>query len=53
MSRPMADTPQRRPRRPRRRYDEEFKAQAVRLVLDEGKSLGRGVGAPVAPVRRR
>ena len=37
MSRPMADTP---PRRPRRRFDEEFKAQAVRLVLDEGKSVG-------------
>jgi transposase len=33
----MADTPQ---RRPRRRFDEEFKAQAVRLVLDEGKSVG-------------
>src|SRR5687768_18289669 len=37
MSRPMADTPL---RRPRRRFDEEFKAQAVRLVLDEGKSVG-------------
>jgi transposase len=33
----MADTP---PRRPRRRFDEEFKAQAVRLVLDEGQSVG-------------
>jgi transposase len=33
----MSDT---RPRRPRRRFDEEFKAQAVRLVLDEGKSVG-------------
>jgi transposase len=33
----MADTP---PRRPRRRFDEEFKAQAVRLVLDDGKSVG-------------
>ena len=33
----MADTPQ---RRPRRRFDKEFKAQAVRLVLDEGKSVG-------------
>jgi transposase len=33
----MAETP---PRRPRRRFDEEFKAQAVRLVLDEGKSVG-------------
>lgn len=37
MSKPMADTP---PRRPRRRFDEEFKAQAVRLVLEEGKSVG-------------
>jgi transposase-like protein len=37
MSRPMVDTPQ---RRPRRRFDEDFKAQAVRLVLDEGKSVG-------------
>src|SRR5580765_7162647 len=37
MSRPMAETP---PRRPRRRFDEDFKAQAVRLVLDEGKSVG-------------
>ena len=36
MSRPMADTPK---RRPRRRFDDDFKAQAVRLVLDEGKSI--------------
>jgi transposase len=27
-------------RRPRRRFDDDFKAQAVRLVLDEGKSVG-------------
>ena len=33
----MADAP---PRRPRRRFDDEFKAQAVRLGLDEGKSMG-------------
>jgi transposase len=26
-------------RRPRRRFTEEFKQQAVRLVLDEGKSV--------------
>jgi len=26
------------PRRPKRVFDDEFKAQAVRLVLDEGKS---------------
>jgi transposase len=32
----MADT---RKRRPRRQFDEEFKAQAVRLVLDDGKSI--------------
>lgn len=38
MSTPMADTPKRR--RPRRRFDDDFKAQAVRLVLDEGKSVG-------------
>ena len=33
----MADTPT---RRPRRQFDDEFKAQAARLVLDEGKSVG-------------
>jgi transposase len=27
-------------RRPRRQFDPEFKAQAVRLVLDEGKTVG-------------
>jgi transposase len=32
----MADTPK---RRPRRQFDDDFKAQAVRLVLDEGKSI--------------
>jgi transposase len=26
-------------RRPRRQFDDEFKAQAVRLVLDDGKSV--------------
>ena len=36
MSRPMTDTPT---RRPRRQFTEEFKAQTVRLVLDEGKSV--------------
>jgi transposase len=30
----------RKPRRPKRVFDDEFKAQAVRLVLDEGKSVG-------------
>src|SRR4051794_12250604 len=37
MSRPMADTPK---RRPRRQFDDDFKAQAVRVVLDEGKTVG-------------
>ncbi len=32
----MADS---RKRRPRRRLDDDFKAQAVRLVLDDGKSI--------------
>ena len=32
----MADT---RSRRPRRRFTDEFKQQAVRLVVDEGKSV--------------
>ena len=39
MSTPMAETP-RRSRRPRRRFDDDFKVQAVRLVLDEGTSVG-------------
>jgi transposase len=29
-----------RSRRPRRRFDGDFKAQTVRLVLDEGKTVG-------------
>ena len=33
----MPETPK---RRPRRRFTEDFKQQAVRLVLDEGKSVG-------------
>ena len=37
MSRAMAETPK---RRPRRQFDDDFKAQAVRLVLDEGQSVG-------------
>jgi len=32
--------PETPPRRTRRSFDEDFKAQAVRLVLDEGKSVG-------------
>ena len=27
-------------RRPRRQFDDDFRAQAVRLVLDEGKTVG-------------
>ena len=34
----MAETSGRR--RPRRQFDDDFKAQAVRLVLDEGKTVG-------------
>ena len=34
----MAETTKRR--RPRRQFDEEFKAQAVRLVVDDGKTIG-------------
>jgi transposase len=34
----MAETSTRR--RTRRQFDDEFKTQAVRLVLDEGKSVG-------------
>jgi transposase len=34
---PMAETS--KSRRPRRRFTDEFKQQAVRLVLDEGKSV--------------
>ncbi len=30
-----------KPRRQRRRFTEEFRAGAVRLVLDEGKTVGR------------
>ena len=37
MSRLMADTPK---RRPRRQFTDEFKASAVLLVLDESKTLG-------------
>ena len=37
MSRPMPDTPK---RRPRRQFTDEFKAGVVRLVLDEGKTVG-------------
>ena len=40
----MAKTTQ--PRRPRREFDYEFKAGAVRLVLDEGQSVGRVAREP-------
>jgi hypothetical protein len=50
MSRPMAETPK---RRSRRRFDDDFKAQAVRLVLDEGKSVGSvAVMGPIDPLAR-
>jgi transposase len=32
--------PESKGRRPRRQFDAEFKAQAVRLVLQDGKSIG-------------
>jgi transposase len=31
---------ERKSRRPRRQFEDDFKAQAVRLVLDEGKTVG-------------
>lgn len=37
MSRATADST--KPRRQRRRYDPEFKAQTVRLILEEGKTV--------------
>jgi len=36
----MSRMPESRGRRPRRQFDDDFKAQAIRLVLDEGKSVG-------------
>ena len=39
MSTMSATAPTPTPRRPRREFPDEFKAQAVRLVLDEGKSI--------------
>src|SRR5262245_35396499 len=39
MSRPVADIPK-KSRRPCRQFDGDFKAQAVRLVLDERKTAG-------------
>jgi len=37
----MADTPK---RHPRRQFTDEFKASAVRLMLDEGKTVGAATG---------
>ena len=37
MSKPMADPPK---RRPCRQFTDEFKAGAVRLVLEDGKTVG-------------
>ena len=36
----MSRMPDSKARRPRRQFDEDFKAQAVRLVLEDGKSVG-------------
>lgn len=35
----MSRMPETKRRRPRRQFDEEFRSQAVRLVLDEGKTI--------------
>ena len=43
MSTPLAATAS--SRRARRRFDDDFKAQAVRLVLDEGSSVGAAASA--------
>ena len=51
MSTMAADTPT---RRPRRQFTDEFKAQAVRLVLDEGKtvsSVARDLGLTTSAFR--
>jgi len=39
-------------RRPRRQFSEEFKAGAVRLVLDEGKTVGAVARVIARAVRR-
>jgi hypothetical protein len=49
MSRPMPDTPT---RRPRRQFTDEFKASVVRLVLDEGKTVGAAPFEPDGDLRR-
>ena len=36
----MSRMPETKRRRQRRQFDEEFRVQAVRLVLDEGKTVG-------------
>jgi len=36
----MSRMPDSKGRRPRRQFDDEFKAQAARLVLQDGKSIG-------------
>jgi transposase len=33
-------SPSKTGRRPRRRFSDEFKASAIRLVLDEGRTVG-------------
>src|SRR6266851_5612429 len=34
--------PTKKPKRPKRQFSPEFKASAVRLVVDEGKTVGAG-----------
>ncbi len=36
----MSRMPESKPRRPRRQFDEEFRRQAVRRVLDDQKTVG-------------
>ena len=35
----MSRMPETKSRRPRRQFDDDFRAQAVRLVLDDGKTV--------------
>jgi transposase len=41
MENTVSDMGEQKQRRPKRQFTEEFKAQAVRLVLDEGKSVSQ------------
>ena len=44
--------PPQKPRRPRRQFDEDFKASAVRFVLDNGKSVDEGHESSILPSPR-